>query len=151
MALLQPGSREWAGSREAPPSENSRMLYGGGGAECSNSGAYSGWFTFRQGSHSGSDFLTAFRGVKHIPSTAILCSAQPHGCPSLDFLPVCPQTQSRACLVPEKEGGHRKKLCFILALESTTRLDWPLNRDGNDGARLRPTTSALGKGKEQDR
>lgn len=30
MALLQPGSREWAGRREAPPSENSRMLYGGG-------------------------------------------------------------------------------------------------------------------------
>lgn len=73
-------------------------------------------------------------GIKHIPSTAILCSAQPHGCPSLDFLPVCPQTQSRACLVPEKEGDHRKKLCFTLALESTTRLDWRLNRDGNDRA-----------------
>lgn len=67
MALLQPGSREWAESREAPPSENSRMLYGGGGAECSNSGAYRGWFTFRHGSHSGSDFLTAFRGDQAYP------------------------------------------------------------------------------------
>lgn len=123
MALLQPGSREWAGSREAPPSENSRMLYWGGAPSVQTQEP------IEDGSHSDMEVTQdqtsspLSEGIKHIPSTAILCSAQPHGCPSLDFLPVCPQTQSRVCLVPEKEGDHRKKLCFILALESTTRLD----------------------------
>lgn len=58
IGLLQPGSREWAGSRqplcavyrEAPPPEYSITLYLGTG--CLNSGACRGGFTFRHGNHS---------------------------------------------------------------------------------------------------
>lgn len=137
IELLQPGSRVWAGSRhahcaasrQAPPPENAITLYLG--ADCSNSGASRGWVTFRRGNRSVLRVRLCEKGIeiaspiseeiKPIPTTAVLCSTLPHGCPSLGFFSL-PVLKCRVYLVPGKEGIARRSRALVSLWK--TQPDW---------------------------